>query len=235
MSIYVAKVYTVGLYGFTRLDDERAFGTKEEALAYLREDFFEEEGDQDIEEWAKDYFAEIVEYSPKEGGGLEVIKTRYTLMGEVFFTLRDGVRDESQRVSTPAEDFTPKFQQGDIVRIRYNPNGSRALFAEVLGVVNGVPTDTPASEGEEVDTCYLVDYIGEAGFLTHCHPEEAELELYAEALPEELRLLRFLSEDLRGRRSMPEELSQALYQGEIYALNIKGVREYSWFSEGSET
>ncbi len=61
MSIFVAKIYTVQHYGFRRLDEEKAFMSHEGALAYLQEEFFEEE---DPDGWGRDYFAEIAEYRP---------------------------------------------------------------------------------------------------------------------------------------------------------------------------
>ncbi len=228
MKIYIAKIYTVSTYGFKCLDEEKGFTSYSKALEYLREEFFEEE--EDDESFIRNYFAEIVEYDIQNK---EVIinKTRFNCLGEVFATLKNTSNQVMSRQPEIKKDFIPTFNIGDIVILKYQDKRSIDLFTDTIGVVSGVPKPyiewkaTYNLPDDAWDSVYLVEFISDSGYLTHCHPVEDEMVLFDKELPEELIILQTLSKHLKKEIVIKDKILHDLRGGDIYALNTKTIKD----------
>ncbi len=211
-----------------RLDEEKGFTDYSEALKYLSEEFFEEEDDD--ESFIKDYFAEIVEYDI-QNKEIVINKTRFNCLGEVFATLKDTSNSQFLHQQEIKKDFSPTFNIGDIVVLKNKSKSSISLFDETIGVVTSVPQTYSEWKKEYnlPDDCwepnYIVEFIKDSGYLEHCHPIEAEMELFDKKLPKELILLEKLSKHFRKEMVIDDKILYDLRAENIFALNIKTIKD----------
>ncbi len=228
MKIYIAKIYTISTYGFRCLDEEKGFTSYSKELAYLREEFFEE--DDSDSTFARKYFAEIVEYVTHDN---EVIinKTRFDCLGKVFATLKDTSNQKFCYQQEINKNFVPTYNVGDIVMLKYKDGESVDLFTQTIGIVSGTPRSYVAWKekynlpDDAWDEAYLVEFIGDNGYLTHCHPSEEEMEIFNEKLPEELVLLEVLSRHFKKEITLDGKIIEDLRARNIYALNTKNIKD----------
>lgn len=231
MKIYIVKTYTVAHYGFKRLDEEKGFNSYLEALEYLQEEFFEEE-DND-ESYLKSYFAEIVEYYMQDKE-IIITKTRFDCLGKVFATFKSTDNQRINYQSRIDKNFSPSFNIGDIVTLKYQNDTSVSLFDDTIGVVTGVPMsyiewkDKYNRPDDFWDPVYMVEFVEDSGYLTHCHPVEEEMEAFNKKLPEELVILEKLSKYVKEEIIIKEEIIKSLRAGDIYALNTKTIKDIDW-------
>jgi len=231
MKLFVAQIYTVAQYDFRRLDEEKAFHTYEEAFEYLKQEFFEDECD---ESFLKSYFAEITEYNESDSEIVQT-RTRFNCMGEVFKMLKND--DDDEEIGKPKEidkNFVPQFKNGDVVTIKYVKGTSFSLFTDTIGVVTGAPSiyadwkNKYNLSDDFWEPVYMVEFVGDTGFLSHCHPFEQEMQLFENEIPAKLIVLEKLSNHFKKIKLIDEQIIKSMRFGEIYVLNNKTIKDVDW-------
>ena len=174
----------------------------------LKNDFFEQNPSQkDLET----YYCEIDCFNILTGK--KDFHKCYNLAGESIY-------DETTSAENTIidENYSPKFEKGNIVIIKSHKTSTFGLFKDTIGVVAGVPTVF----GQE----YLIDFVNDRGFYDHAHPNEDELKLFCDKLPDELRFLYALSDHYSETQIIPENVFEKLLKCDVYLLNHKIWRDY---------
>ncbi len=159
-----------------------------------------------------------------------IVTTRYTLLGEVFATIRSDDEEERPGVEVD-EGYVPSFREGDLVRITSRWGLSLMPSDGIIGVVTGVPKsyeDWRRTASGAWDPVYMVECIAPTGYMTHFHPMEAEMAPFAGELPEDLLLLGRLSQHFRGEALIDEKTLSDLRLGEIYAYDVRTIGDVEW-------
>lgn len=229
MKFFVSNIYTVAQYDFKRLDEEKAFNSYEKAFEFLKKEFFEDEYN---ESYLKSYFAEIVEYN-LVGNEVKISRERFNCFGELFNFSKNTDVQKTKSIKIN-KSFVPKYKIGDIVIIKYLKGISYSLFEDTVGVITGIPQgykewkeqyNLPDDSWEPV---YLVEFIDDTGFLSHCHPFEQEIELHIKELSSELMILDKISKHYKKEKMINEKVLKSLRFREIYALNNKTIKDINW-------